>query len=480
MEKAVVLYPGFIVSHFVPMMRLAGVLIQHGYAVSVALIDPAVNLDDAFAAAVARAAASMPSVTFHMIPLVESPLTPGAQFILNYLDIIARHNERFHDFLLRSSSTRGVDAVVVDSISVEAFAVTKRLGIPGYVLFTSNAAALAAFVQLPSVHAQARTSLKFKDLRDDAPLDFFGIPPMPASHLFGDIFDHPESDICKATVASLHGISEADGILVNTFESLDAPAVAALGDPRCLPGRVMPPVYCVGPFVGAAQTSKQQQQHECLSWLDGQPDHSVVFLCFGSAGHNHSEEQVKEIAVGLENSGHRFLWVVRAPFSDDPGTINAGLPNGFLERTSGRGLVVNQWVPQADVLRHTATGVFVTHCGWNSVLEGVTAGVPMLCWPLYAEQKLNKLRMVGEMGIAAAEMVASQQGLVEAAEVERKVRLAMESEEGRELRSRVAAHKKAAAVAWDDGRSSRAAFLRFLSDVESRRQPRPARSGEGK
>uniref|UniRef100_A0ACD5TEK8 Uncharacterized protein n=1 Tax=Avena sativa TaxID=4498 RepID=A0ACD5TEK8_AVESA len=469
MEKTVVLYPGFIVSHFVPMMHLAGVLIQHGYAVSVALIDPAVNLDDAFAAAVARAAASMPSLTFHRIPLVDGPLTPGAHFILNYLDIIARHNDRFHDFLLRSSSSsrREVSAVVVDSMSVEAFRVTRRLGIPGYVLFTSNAAALAAFVQLPSVHAKARTSLKFKEL-PDAPLDFFGMPPMPASHLFGDMFDHPESDICKATVASLIGISEADGILVNTFESLDAPAVATLGDPRCLPGRVMPPVYCVGPFVGGVgvgvQTSKQQ--HECLSWLDGQPDHSVVFLCFGSAGHNHPEEQLKEIAVGLENSGHRFLWVVREP------DANAVLPTGFLERTSGRGLVVKNWVPQADVLRHTATAVFVTHCGWNSVLEGVTAGVPMLCWPLYAEQKLNKMRMVGEMGIAM-EMVSSPQGLVEAAEVERKVRLAMESEEGRELRARVAAHKDAASVAWDDGGSSRAAFVRFLSNVESR-WPHPA------
>ncbi|KAM0858037.1 hypothetical protein ACQ4PT_048088 [Festuca glaucescens] len=152
--------------------------------------------------------------------------------------------------------------------------------------------------------------------------------------------------------------------------------------------------------------------------------------------------------------------------------LDALLPDGFLDRTGGRGLVVKQWAPQAEVLRHRATSAFVTHCGWNSVLEGV----PMLCWPLHAEQKMNKVHMVGEMGVTA-EMVGWQQGLVQAGEVERKVRLVMESEEGGRLRARVAAHKEAAAAAWDDGGSSRAAFARFLSDVDGRQAP--ARTGEG-
>ncbi|RLN31264.1 hypothetical protein C2845_PM05G31480 [Panicum miliaceum] len=145
----------------------------------------------------------------------------------------------------------------------------------------------------------------------------------------------------------------------------------------------------------------------------------------------------------------------------DLGTL---LPKGFLERTGGRGLVVKLWAPQVDVLRHEAVGAFVTHCGWNSVLEAITAGVPMLCWPLYAEQKMNKVFMVEEFGVGV-EVVGWQQGMVKAEEVEAKVRLVLESEEGGRLRARVASVKEAAAMAWKEGGSSRAAFGNFLLDM---------------
>lgn len=189
-----------------------------------------------------------------------------------------------------------------------------------------------------------------------------------------------------------------------------------------------------------------------------------------------SEEQLKEIAAGLEKSGQRFLWVVRTPASsDDPKRfwlprpepdLDALLPEGFLERTKDRGLVIKSWAPQVDVLSNPAVGAFVTHCGWNSSLEAITAGVPMLCWPQGAEQKINKVLMTEAMGIGL-ELEGYNTGFIKAEEIETKVRLVLESEEGREIRTRAAEVKKEAHAALEDGGSSEAAFLQFLSDVKN-------------
>lgn len=176
-------------------------------------------------------------------------------------------------------------------------------------------------------------------------------------------------------------------------------------------------------------------EHECLKWLDNQPRKSVVFLCFGSRG-TFSAAQIEQIAVGLEKSGHRFLWVVKPPpkhnwdLLADPamgsGFIDMVLPQGFRERTKERGMAVESWAPQVEVLRKEAVGGFVTHCGWNSTLEAIVAGVPMAAWPLYSEQHLNGNVMVEDMGIAVGVAIGDDDGFVSAAEVEGAVRELME------------------------------------------------------
>uniref|UniRef100_A0A452ZM13 Glycosyltransferase n=1 Tax=Aegilops tauschii subsp. strangulata TaxID=200361 RepID=A0A452ZM13_AEGTS len=279
-----------------------------------------------------------------------------------------------------------------------------------------------------------------------------------------------ESDLTKVRMYQFKRFAEGRGVLVNSFDWLEPTALKALADGVCVPNRPTPRVYCIGPLVNGGDASGGgEKRHECLAWLDAQPEKSVVFLCFGSKG-AFSAAQLKEIARGLESSGHRFLWAVRSPPEEqrefpEP-DLERLLPAGFLERTRGRGMVVKNWVPQAEVVRHEAVGAFVTHCGWNSALEAIMSGLPMVCWPLYAEQAQNKVFMVEEMKIAVP-LEGYEKGTVKAEEIEAKLRLVMETEEGRKLREMLAAARKMALDAIGDGGSSQMAFAEFLSDLEN-------------
>ena len=263
-------------------------------------------------------------------------------------------------------------------------------------------------------------------------------------------------------------VPKSAGIIVNSFDSLEPRILEVVSDGLCVLDGPTPPIFCIGPLIASSNQSGGEV-HQCLKWLDKQPSKSVVFLCFGSLG-LFSKEQLKEIAVGLERSGQRFLWVVRSPptqdqikyFSPPPDPdLDSLLPDGFLDRTKERGLVVKQWAPQVAVLNHDSVAGFVTHCGWNSVLESVVAGVPMVAWPLYAEQRFNKTMLVEELKLALP-MNESEGGLVSAAEVEKRVRELMASEEGNSIRERVRAKKEEAIVATSEGGSSRIALAKLV------------------
>ncbi|KAF8678542.1 hypothetical protein HU200_046157 [Digitaria exilis] len=341
------------------------------------------------------------------------------------------------DFL---RSLPAVHALVLDMFCARSLDVAAELGF------------LAVFLNLPSVVANMDKSLAELG---DSPLCLAVAPPtVKASDLPKVVLDSDEGT--KAMLRMSEKIAESNGILINTFEPLEARAVRALRDGLCIPGgRPTPPVYCIGPLVTEGGDDKK---HKCLEWLDTQPDKS----------------QLQEIAVGLEKSGQRFLWVVRSPRSDEQSIgdplpepdLNALLPEGFLERTKGQGLVVKSWAPQVEVLGHRATGAFMTHCGWNSTLEGIMAGLPLLCWPLYAEQRLNKVFIVEEMKLGVA-LRGFDEEVVKAEEVEAKVKWVMESDGGRGLREQAAAEKSKAVQALSEGGSSYAAFVEFLNNMSN-------------
>ncbi|KDP40183.1 hypothetical protein JCGZ_02181 [Jatropha curcas] len=135
------------------------------------------------------------------------------------------------------------------------------------------------------------------------------------------------------------------------------------------------------------------------TWLDKCKDHSVVYICFGSQAVLRNS-QIAEIASGLEKSGVHFIWCVKEPTAaQGSGGSYGRIPSGFENRVAGRGLVIRGWVPQVVTLGHRAIGAFLTHCGWNSVLEGVVAGVPMLAWPMTADQFSDAFLLVNVLNV---------------------------------------------------------------------------------
>jgi len=462
-KKTVVLYPGVGVGHLAPMLELARAFLLHAgdqqVDVAIVVFEPPVYANG-FAATVARAKATNTSVALHVLPPPASDSggdTEPEDPLARLLRFLRATNAPLRDFLRTLSASRCVQAVVLDIFCADALDVAAELGLPAYFFSPSGAAGLACFLGLPAMRASVGTS--FAELGESAVLSFPGVPPFRIADLPPALADDGEA--CRGMLRAAARIPEARGILANSFESLEPRAMRALRDGLCVPDRPTPPVYCVGPLVSPGG----DMDHDCLRWLDAQPDRSVVFLCFGSLG-TFPKKQLEKIAVGLERSGQRFLWVVRSPPGEAPADdVGALLPAGFQERTEDRGLLVKNWAPQVDVLRHRAAGAFVTHCGWNSTLEGVVAGLPLLCWPLYAEQKLNKVRIVEAMKLGV-EMRRDDDDVVTAEEVEAKVRWVMEDSDGaRALRERAAAARDRAAEALAEGGPSREAFLEFLKDL---------------
>jgi len=176
--------------------------------------------------------------------------------------------------------------------------------------------------------------------------------------------------------------------------------------------------------------------HECLKWLDMKKPNSVVYMCFGSMA-NFLNSQLKEIATGLEASGNFFIWVVRRSKEDGEDWLS----EGFEKRMEDKGLIIRGWSPQTLILEHEAIGAFVTHCGWNSVLEGVAAGVPMVTWPVAAEQFYNE-KLVNEVlqigvPVGVKKWVGLEGDSVQWDAVEKAVKRIMEGEEVEEMRKRV-------------------------------------------
>ncbi|KAK7395579.1 hypothetical protein VNO78_16141 [Psophocarpus tetragonolobus] len=353
-----------------------------------------------------------------------------------------------------SSSSRLV-AMVVDQFSSEALICAKELNMLSFIYFPTSAMTLSLSLNLPKFDQNQTLFNESRDLTQH--IEIPGCVPIRVRDI-PKPFQDRTSQMYAFFLERSRKLHVADGILVNSFEGIESGAIRALREE----GSAYPSVYAVGPVIQSRldSESKTTKGFECLRWLNTQVPNSVLYVSFGSGG-KLSQDQMNELALGLELSGKKFLWVVRAPtessdsvylsFEDkDPLEF---LPDGFIERTKEQGLVVPSWAPQVEVLGHEAIGGFLSHCGWNSTLESIVNGVPLIAWPLFAEQGMNAAMLTDGLKVALRPK-ENEKGLVERKEVAKVIKRLMEDQEGREIGERMQNLKNVAAETMQEEGSS--------------------------
>lgn len=347
-------------------------------------------------------------------------------------------------------------ALIVDLFGANAFEIAEEFGMLKYVFITTNAWFLAVIFHSSSIDKQVVLE---EHVKGQKPLKIPGCKSLSFKDTlesFHDIDSVDESEFIGTK------ITKSNGILINTWQDLESSTIEALRDNNYLGGLIKVPIYPIGPLV--SQDGKQVLDKQVKQWLDKQPIESVIYVSFGSGG-TLSAKQTTELAWGLEQSQQKFIWVVRPPSnnalgsyftigkSDGDGTPDY-LPQGFFTRTKDIGLVIPMWAPQAQILSHPSVGGFLSHCGWNSTLESITNGLPMIAWPLYAEQKMNAAMLTEDFEIAVRPKVSTTEEIVGRGEIEAMVRTIMADKEGHAIKNIVKELKQNAEKALDKGGSS--------------------------
>jgi len=254
-------------------------------------------------------------------------------------------------------------------------------------------------------------------------------------------------------------VLKAPAIVINTSDELESEALKALSS-------MLPSVYPIGPLPLLLNQSPQnhveslgsnlwKEDTECLEWLKSKEPNSVVYVNFGSIT-VVSPEQFLEFSWGLANSKRPFLWIIRPDLVIGGSVI---LSSEFVNEISDRGLIAS-WCPQEQVLNHPSVGGLLTHCGWNSTIESICAGVPMLCWPFFADQPTNCRTICNEWGIGI-EIDTD----VKRKEVEKHVNELMVGEKGKKMRQKVLQLKKKAEEDTRSGGLSCMNLYKVISEV---------------
>ena len=297
------------------------------------------------------------------------------------------------------------------------------------------------------------------DAKDQLVTYLTGIPGLPPSSFptFMQVHDTSSPFVEFLKIHSTK-IMLCNAILMNTFEELEGEAS------RALQSEFHIPVYTIGPVLPMDAKMKQEDENACITWLDKKSKHSVVYISFGSLW-NPSVELIKSIADGIKASKQPYLWALRPSNLWPSSNVYEFLPQHFSEETDG---LIVPWAPQLDVLAHSSVGAFLTHCGWNSTLESMSMGVPMIPIPIKADQTTNCRLIVDiwKVGMNVKSVLHSDGPFVGSDDVERAVKLFFHDGEGSEMRNRAQEFKTAIKRATECGGTSYTNIEKFIHSLK--------------
>ncbi|OWA52897.1 putative UDP-glycosyltransferase 85A1 [Hypsibius exemplaris] len=352
-----------------------------------------------------------------------------------------------------SGITRPVDVVIGDNIAAPSLRVCHDRDIP-YYFFNTAAASLTLGCLIvdenyPTIPESEEDILKFMEMPPP------NAPPPPMSVMFKQIM-----------MPIRETMPLVKGIVFNSIRSMEAEMLAII---QSFPIMKDLPVYFVGPLVPETEkvsVAQLDQQEKVRKWLDRQAERSVVYVSFGSVVVPMTE-QLAEIAKGLRKTGKPFIWSV-------PTRAHHELPDDIASKIAGQfetedsDFLILPWAPQKLILQHPATAVFVSHCGWNSTLESVATGVPVVGWPMFGDQKLNAEWLVDrKMAVMVEEFGLKPKRVLTAAELESAIRRVGWNGDSADTSYRQAALEWKQKAATGPGSDSNLDILRLVSDIQS-------------
>ncbi|KAG0494492.1 hypothetical protein HPP92_005486 [Vanilla planifolia] len=410
-KQHAVLIPYPAQGHINPMLHLAKLLHAQGFHITFVLTD--FNYGRLVRSHTSDAVKGLPSFRFASIPDGLPPSSADATQDIPSLcqsaidNFLAPFSHLLAD-LADDHLSPPVSCIVSDGVMTFTLDAAREFGIPEIFLWTASACGFVSYNHYRHLVDSGLVPLKdMDDVRNgtlEKEVDWVpGLMPGMRLRDFPSFIrtTDPDDIMLNYFIRETSRLPMASAIVLNTFDALENRALVAMQD-------ILPPMYTVGPLSTLVRKSIPdenplvdltgslwREDASCLEWLNGRPAGSVVYVNFGSITVMSTEELV-EFAWGLANSGYNFLWIVRPDLVKGETPV---LPSDFLEEIEERGMMVG-WCDQEKVLEHPAVGVFLTHCGWNSTLESLCGGVPMICWPFFAEQQTNCRYARGDWGWA--------------------------------------------------------------------------------